>query len=251
MDVYSLLIDMYSHEMKPPCQPPGLARLLPSDWLFPVPTLFGAGRAAEISSLLTRKRCARPMLVTDEALVQTGLPARLMHGLREAGLAPYLFSGVQSDPTDQNVATGCSLFRAHHADSVIALGGGSGIDAGKAIAITAVSGLSLDDCKYFGGSPPVVSSSVMPPVIAVPTTAGTGAEMDSACVIMNEIKHEKDTYAHEQLALSVVLDPELTLSLPSHLTAYTGMDALTHAFEAYSVKDFHPMVRRRCSDRAQ
>lgn len=154
---------------------------------------------------------------------------------------PALFAEMVGDPTDENVLSGGEAFRSHSADAVIALGGGSGLDAGKSIAITAKSGLTLQQCDYFATETISVDQALMPPVVALPTTAGTGAEMDAASVLTVVARREKMTITHPQLSLSVIADPALTLSLPPHLTAWTGFDALVHAIEAYSVDSYHPM----------
>jgi alcohol dehydrogenase class IV len=151
-----------------------------ADWLFPVPTHFGPGRAAELPSLLAGLGASRPLLVTDEALGATPLVARLVASLREAGVAVRVFDEVKANPTDVNVRAGAAAFRAHGADSLVAVGGGSGLDAGKLIAMVANTGLDLLEVEWTVATPAAVAPGAIPPVITVPTTAGTGAEMDSA-----------------------------------------------------------------------
>jgi len=212
-----------------------------ADWLFPVPTHFGPGRAAELPSLLAGLGASRPLLVTDEALGATPLVARLVASLREAGVVVRVFDEVKANPTDVNVRAGAAAFRAHGADSLVAVGGGSGLDAGKLIAMVANTGLDLLEVEWTVATPAAVAPGAIPPVITVPTTAGTGAEMDSASMYTDTAAGIKRCACHPACAVTVLADPELTLSLPPHLTAWTGMDALTHALEALFVDAYHPM----------
>jgi len=163
-----------------------------------------------------------------------------MENLRGAGLTPALFGEVAANPTDVNIADGARLFRSHDADMVIAVGGGSGLDAGKAIAMVSRSHLPVGDFEWTL-PPPELAAGTIPPVLTVPTTAGTGAEMDAASMYTDTTAMVKRCVTHPMCEVTVVADPLLTVSLPAHLTAWTGMDALTHALEAYFVDAYHPM----------
>jgi alcohol dehydrogenase class IV len=160
--------------------------------------------------------------------------------LEKGGMQPLLFGDVNPNPTDLNIVEGAAAFRDHAADSVVAIGGGSGLDAGKAIAMIARSGVPLSEFEWTSPDPVLPSGSI-PPVLVLPTTSGTGAEMDSASMYTDSSKHVKFCVSHADCKLTAVLDPELTRTLPANLTAWTGMDALTHALEALSVDSYHPM----------
>ena len=208
-----------------------------SDWNFPVPVTYGCGRIAELPELLKAKNCRKPLVVCDKG---GGDRHGITALLRAGGLDPVLFDRVEPNPTDVCVRDGAKLFHEHGADSVVAIGGGSGLDGGKSIAMVAGSGVPLAEFEWT--RPPVVlkGDDALPPVWLVPTTAGTGAEMDSASMVTDTSQKIKICVAHPSLRTHVVADPKLTLSLPSNLTAWTGMDALTHALEALWVDDYHP-----------
>ena len=213
-----------------------------ADWAFPVPARFGAGRVAEVPAICREAGLARPLLVTDEALSALPIVRGLVARLHEAGLEPAVFDRVKSNPTETNVLAARAAYRQGGHDMIIAMGGGSGLDAGKAAALLVESDRPLWDFEWGQGlEPPAVAAFA--PLIAIPTTAGTGSEMDgSGAVITDEAGQAKRSVFHPgQQPLAVVLDPELTLGLPRDLTAWTGLDALTHALEGYSVPLFHPL----------
>jgi alcohol dehydrogenase class IV len=180
------------------------------------------------------------MIVTDRALAETPMLAGIVKMLEDGGMQPLLFGDVNPNPTDENVNDGAAAFRDHSADSVVAIGGGSGLDAGKAIAMVARSNVALGDFEWTSPDP-VLPAGTIPPILVIPTTSGTGAEMDSASMITDTANRVKLCVKHDECELTAVLDPELTRTLPANLTAWTGMDALTHAVEALSVDAYHPM----------
>lgn len=215
--------------------------LAAQDWSFPVPIAYGPGRLREIGAFCRRAGMARPLVVTDRG--SAGLPfvADLMGHLGEAGMQAALYSGISPNPRDDEIAGGKARFLAGGHDGVIAIGGGSGMDGGKAIALTAQNDIDLWDFE-FERVPPVLPGSAFPPLICIPTTAGTGAETESTAMITDTGRAMKWCIWHRELKPALaLLDPELTLGLPPDLTAWTGADALVHAIEAYSVPGFHPL----------
>ncbi len=215
---------------------------LRGDWLFPTEIRFGAGRLAELGALCRRHGIMRPLLVTDRGLAQLPLTQRVIEAARKAGIAPQLFAEVQENPTDENVRAGAAAFRDAKADGVIALGGGSGLDCGKSIAV--LGGLGGDLKRFISPDHELgARERGVPPIIAIPTTAGTGAEIEIAAVITDTASRVKIGVWHpEMLPKVAIADPEMTLSLPRHLTAATAMDALIHNLEALCVPMFHPMA---------
>jgi len=216
--------------------------LTPQNWSFPVPIAYGAGRVREIAMFCAEAGMARPLVVTDRG--SAGLPfiAALMTRLPDAGLDAALFSEISPNPRDDEIVGGTTRFRAGGHDGVIAIGGGSGMDGGKAIALTARNDFDLWDFEYEKTPPDIGGQAAFAPLICIPTTAGTGAETDSTAMITDTARAMKWCIWHPRLKPALaVLDPELTLALPPHLTAWTGADALVHAIEAYSVPGFHPL----------
>jgi alcohol dehydrogenase class IV len=211
---------------------------LRGDWLFPTETHFGAGRVAELPAVLETLAISRPLIVTDRGLPSTGIPDRVL------ALAPgaVLWAGADQNPTGEQVIAGAEAFHAHGADAVIALGGGSGLDCGKSVALLAGCGGDLWRFAY-PRSLEVQAERTPVPIVAIPTTAGTGAEVEASGIITDPAKPVKAGIVNvSMLPRIVIADPELTLSLPAHLTAWTGMDALSHNLEALLVRQFHPMA---------
>ena len=214
------------------------------DWLFPTQVRFGSGRIGELAELSARLRLSRPLIVIDRKLATTSVAQQVIAAVTGTEIAPRLFSEVQENPTAADVEGGVAAFRAWNADGVIALGGGSGLDCGKTIALLAGCGGSLwrfawpdhEAAQEDGGAYPI---------IAIPTTAGTGAEVEASAIITDPRGPAKRGIVHPaMLPKCVVADPALTVSMPARLTAATGMDALSHNIEALCVRGFTPWPMR-------
>ncbi|MFO0993789.1 MAG: iron-containing alcohol dehydrogenase [Hyphomicrobiales bacterium] len=214
---------------------------LKGDWLFPTETRFGAGRIKELPSILASLKIARPLIVTDRGLMATPLPELVRSTAAQSG-TPMLWAEADQNPTGSQVVAGTEAFHDHRADGVIALGGGSGLDCGKAVALLA--GLGGDLWRFaYPRSLEVLAERSAVPIIAIPTTAGTGAEVEASSIITNEAIPVKAGIVNLSMMPRVVIaDPELTIGLPPNLTAWTGMDALSHNLEALLVRQFHPMA---------
>ncbi len=214
------------------------AEELRGDWLFPTETRFGAGRIAELPGILDLLGSKRPLIVTDRGLAATGIPQRVSSLARGS----TIWDGCDQNPTGDQVMAGVAAFHDAKADCVIALGGGSGLDCGKSVALMA--GLGGDLWRFaYPRSLEVQAERSKVPIIAIPTTAGTGAEVEASGIITDPSKPVKAGIVNLSMMPRVVIaDPELTLSLPRNLTAWTGMDALSHNLEALVVRQFHPMA---------
>ena len=185
----------------------------------------------------------RPLLVTDPGLAALPMTVKLLDSCRSAGLDAGLFHAIKGNPTGKSVDDGVAAFKAGGHDGVIAFGGGSALDAAKAIALMAGQDRPLWDFEDVGDNHLRVSVAGMAPVVAIPTTAGTGSEVGRASVITDEREHVKRIIFHaKMLPAVVILDPELTVGLPPKITAATGMDALSHSLEAYCSPFYHPMA---------
>lgn len=216
-------------------------RRLKGDWYFPTEIRFGAGRIAELAEVLSALGVRRPMIVTDAGLPATGIPDRILT-LAASRSEPALFAQCRQNPAGEDVLAGVEAFNRHGADGVVALGGGSGLDCGKAVALLAGLGGELWRFAY-PASLDHIGERTPVPIIAVPTTAGTGAEVEPSCIITNRAKPWKEGIVNPSMLPRIVIaDPELTLGLPRNLTAWTGMDALSHNLEALLVRQFHPMA---------
>ena len=214
---------------------------LRGDWFFPTEIRFGAGRSAELPQAMAQLAMRRPLIVTDRGLMATGLPDRIA-AIAASGAEPLLWPGADQNPTGEQVMAGVDAFHAHRADGVIALGGGSGLDCGKSVALMA--GLGGDLWRFaYPRSLEVQAERTPVPIIAIPTTAGTGAEVEASGIITDTSKPVKAGIVNVSMLPRVVIaDPELTLALPKNLIAWTGMDALSHNLEALLVRQFHPMA---------
>lgn len=212
------------------------------DWSFPVPIAYGPGRLDEIGKRCRGLQIARPLIVTDRASVDLPFVAQLKDSLSKARLGFGLFHDISPNPRDDEIGAGRQAFRDGRHDAVIAIGGGSAMDGGKSICLTARNDIDLWAFEFEQPVPVIPPDQPFPHLITVPTTAGTGAETESTAMVTHVAKGMKFCVWHPDLKPSLaLLDPALTLSLPSHLTAWTGADAMTHAIEAYLVPGFHPL----------
>jgi len=209
---------------------------------FPTRILFGQGVIQDLAAEVESQGGRRPLLVTDSGLMKTDIPKRLEKILKDGGLETALFSDVSPNPTGEQVDAGAAAFSKHQADSIVAVGGGSPLDAGKAIQIRINHQEPLEVYDDLLGGDAKITGE-LPPLIAVPTTAGTGSEVSRSAVITVASVDRKVVLFSPRLMPGVaVCDPELTYKLPARITAETGMDALSHNLEAYLSKGYHPMA---------
>jgi alcohol dehydrogenase class IV len=214
-----------------------------ANWSYPTAIRFGAGRIKELADACRAAGIQRPLLVTDAGLAKLAITARAIGLVKEAGLPVALFSEVQPNPVDSNVEAGIASFRAGGHDGIVAFGGGSGLDTGKVIAFMAGQSRPLWDFEDIGDWWTRADPDRIAPVVAVPTTAGTGSEVGRAGVITQGATHTKKVIFHPKMMPRVVIcDPELTIGMPPFITAGTGMDALAHCLEAYCSPSYHPMA---------
>ena len=208
---------------------------------YPTAIKYGAGRIKELAEFCKANGIKRPLVVTDKGLAAMPMVAEIMADLKQAGLKAALFADVRPNPVEENVLAGCKVFKDGKHDGVVALGGGSGLDVGKLIALMHSQKISVFELEDIGDWWTRADASLISPIIAVPTTAGTGSEVGRAGVVTHPITHEKKIIFHPQLMPKIaLLDPELTVGLPAKLTAATGMDALAHNLEAYCAPFYHP-----------
>ena len=214
-----------------------------ANWNYPTDILFGVGRVNELSAICNNKQIRNPLLVTDFGLANFDFIKDIKTSLKDSNLNCEVFCEVKNNPNGQNIAKGVIAYNAGGHDGVIAIGGGSALDAGKAIALMVGQSHSIWDFEDIGDNWLKVNERNMAPVIAIPTTAGTGSEVGRASVIVDEEKHLKKIIFHpNMLPATVILDPRLTQDLPPHLTAATGLDAFVHCLEAYCAPGYHPMA---------
>ncbi|HZK98858.1 MAG TPA: iron-containing alcohol dehydrogenase [Caulobacteraceae bacterium] len=217
---------------------------LRGNWNYPTSIRFGAGRIAELADACRAAGIARPLLVTDRGLAGAPMIAEAILAVRDAGLDIAVFSDIAGDPTGVNVTAGGQALIAHGADGVIAFGGGSALDAGKAVAFATHQDRPLWAFEDVGDNFRLADPARILPIIAVPTTAGTGSEVGRASVIKDEDARRKRIIFHPRmLPVIVIADPALTLGLPAALTAAVGMDALSHNLEAFFAPGYHPLAR--------
>ncbi|ADZ71984.1 iron-containing alcohol dehydrogenase [Polymorphum gilvum] len=216
---------------------------LPSaNWSYPTAVRFGAGRIKELPTVVKAAGMTRPLLVTDPVLARMPMVADAVAALNAVGLPTAVFSDVKPNPVDSNIEAGVAAYKAGGHDGVIAFGGGSGLDAGKVIAFMSGQTRPMWDFEDIGDWWTRADPAGIAPIVAVPTTAGTGSEVGRAGVVTNEATHTKKIIFHpKMLPAYVICDPELTAGMPRTITVGTGMDALAHCLEAYSSPFYHPM----------
>lgn len=211
-------------------------------WPFPTTVRFGPGRLSELGKTTARLGIKRPLVVTDAGLAASDIVAGAVTFLTEACLVPQVFSQVKSNPTAANVTDGAAVYRNGGHDGIVAIGGGSAMDAAKAVALQAGHDGPVLDYAVGGPRYREIDGTAIVPVIAVPTTSGTGSEMGYAAVISDEGTRTKRILYHTNLlARTVICDPELVIGLPANLTAWTGMDAAVHCIEAYCATTYNPL----------
>lgn len=212
------------------------------DWTFPVPIAYGPGRIRELDTFCRNVGIRRPLVVTDHGSRDLPFIAQAMKFLDAAGLQPGLFAGISPNPREDEICNGREAFKSGGHDAVVAIGGGSGLDGGKSLSLVANNNRPLWDFDAEDPVPDMRGEAPFPPLICVPTTSGTGAETESTGMVTDTAQRTKRCVWHPDARLALaLLDPGLTVALPRNLTAWTGVDALVHALEAYCVPDFHPL----------
>ncbi len=215
---------------------------LVGSWSYPTAIKFGAGRINELPEACATAGMKRPLLVTDKGLADLPITTATLDILEAAGLGRGLFSDVDPNPNEKNLDAGVAAYKAGGHDGVIAFGGGSGLDLGKMVAFMAGQTRPVWDFEDIGDWWTRADADVIAPIIAVPTTAGTGSEVGRASVITNSETHAKKIIFHPKVLPTVVIcDPELTVGMPKFITAGTGLDAFAHCVEAFSSPHYHPM----------
>ncbi len=210
---------------------------------YPTAIKFGAGRIRELAEHCRTAGITRPLLVTDPGLAALPMTADIVNHLRRAGLGVAVFIDVRANPVEANVRAGVKAFKAGDHDGVVAFGGGSALDVGKMVALMHGQSMSVFDLEDVDDWWTRADASKIAPIVAVPTTAGTGSEVGRAGVITHPATHEKKIIFHPAILPKIaILDPELTVGLPPTLTAATGMDALAHCVEAYCAPSYHPLA---------
>ncbi len=211
-------------------------------WSFPTRIVFGVGESRHVGEEAARLGMSRALVVTDPGVLAAGLVDPVSAALRASGIEGLVFSGVESNPTEANVEAGAAAYREHSADGIVAIGGGSPLDAAKLIAVRAKTDKRWEELDDSIGGGEHVPADV-PPVVALPTTSGTGSEVGRAGVLtVHSTGRKTVVFSPHLLPKVAVLDPELTRSMPARVTAATGFDALTHCIEAYLAKGDHPMA---------
>ncbi len=214
-----------------------------NNWNYPTLMWVGDNRVEELNFACEALGIRKALLVTDNGLSELDIIQKALYSLKTKGIDVELYSDVKGNPTEINVKNGVKCYQKNKCDGVIAFGGGSALDVGKAIAFMVSQTLPLWEFEDIGENWTKANLDMISPIIAVPTTAGTGSETGRAVVILNEDTGIKKIIFHPKMLPSIViLDPVLTLGLPSKITAATGMDALSHNLEAYCAPGYHPMA---------
>ena len=215
---------------------------LNANWSYPTAIRFGAGRISEIADACFVAGIKKPLLVTDRGLAGMEITQKTLNLLDDAGLGRAIFADVDPNPNEKNAAAGVAAYKAGNHDGVVAFGGGSGLDLGKVVAFLAGQSRPIWDFEDIDDWWTRANSDVIAPIVAIPTTAGTGSEVGRASVITNSITQQKKIIFHPKFLPTVVIcDPELTLGMPKFITAGTGLDAFAHCVEAYCSPHYHPM----------
>ena len=215
---------------------------LVGNWSYPTAIKFGAGRITELPQACAQAGIKKPLLVTDRGLANLPITQKTLAILDAAGLGSAVFSEVGPNPDETHLEAGLTVYRTGGHDGVIAFGGGSGIDLGKMIAFMARQSRPVWDYEDIGDWWSRADASAIAPIVAVPTTAGTGSEVGRASVLTNSISHVKKIIFHPKILPTVVIcDPELTVGMPKPITAGTGLDAFAHCLEAYCSPHYHPL----------
>ena len=213
------------------------------NWNYPTTMWVGKGRVNDLAQACNQLNIYKPLLVTDKELISTNMILEIIKSLKDKKISVNTFSNIVGNPTGDNVDYGVKEFHKNKNDGVIALGGGSSLDVGKAIAFMSGQNRPIWDFKDEGDNWTKANSKKIANIIAIPTTAGTGSETGRASVILNEKTGVKNIIFHPKFLPSIVIfDPLLTVSLPAKITATTGMDALAHNLEAYCASGYHPMA---------
>ena len=213
-----------------------------ANWSYPTAIRFGAGRISEIADACFVAGIKKPLLVTDRGLAGMEITQKTLNLLDDAGLGRAIFADVDPNPNEKNAAAGVAAYKAGNHDGVIAFGGGSGLDLGKVVAFLAGQSRPIWDFEDIDDWWTRANSDVIAPIVAIPTTAGTGSEVGRASVITNSITQQKKIIFHPKFLPTVVIcDPELTVGMPKFITAGTGLDAFAHCVEAYCSPHYHPM----------
>ena len=212
------------------------------NWSYPTQIKFGTGRIKEISDACHQANIKKPLLITDKGLSNLPITSRTLQLMKEAGLGEAIFSNVDPNPNEKNLDAGIAAFTEGNHDGVIAFGGGSGLDLGKLVAFMVGQDRSVWDFEDVSDWWTRAKPDAIFPIVAVPTTAGTGSEVGRASVLTNSSTAEKKIIFHPQILPKVVIcDPELTVEMPKSITAGTGLDAFAHCVEAFSSPHYHPM----------
>tara|TARA_B100000676_G_scaffold164282_1_gene161513 strand:- start:248 stop:1438 length:1191 start_codon:yes stop_codon:yes gene_type:complete len=212
------------------------------DWTFPTFTAYGPGRFKEIGKFCNNFNISNPLIVTDSGSIKLPFISELSNLLLDAKINSNIYSNISPNPRDDEIDGGCKKFKEGNHDAIIAIGGGSAMDGGKAISLTVNSNIPLWDFEFEQKPVDLKGKNPFPKIITIPTTAGTGAETEITAMVTHVEKGMKFCLWHPDARPCLALvDPELTLKLPSNLTAWTGIDAMIHAIEGYSVPMFHPL----------